>query len=91
MLSNGSLHLGRIYRYLCAWYVLVGGRGGIAQVEATIGLDCTEAIPASAKAGIGIKDILEVRGSVFVYDDCCAVLLRMADKRAARASEQSWG
>jgi len=31
------------------------------QVEATIGLDCTEAIHASAKAGIGIKDILEVR------------------------------
>lgn len=29
------------------------------EVEATIGLDCTEAIHASAKAGIGIEDILE--------------------------------
>ncbi|CAM9276089.1 unnamed protein product [Ascophyllum nodosum] len=29
------------------------------EVEATIGLDCTEAIPASAKEGIGIKEILE--------------------------------
>ena len=30
-----------------------------AEVEAIIGLDCTDAIPASAKAGIGIEDILE--------------------------------
>jgi GTP-binding protein LepA len=29
------------------------------EVEATIGLDCTECIHASAKSGIGIKDILE--------------------------------
>ncbi|CAM9382055.1 unnamed protein product, partial [Hapterophycus canaliculatus] len=29
------------------------------EVEATIGLDCTEAIPASAKTGVGIKEILE--------------------------------
>jgi small GTP-binding protein len=30
-----------------------------AEVEATIGLDCTDAIPASAKMGLGIDDILE--------------------------------
>ncbi|CAN0329170.1 unnamed protein product [Pylaiella littoralis] len=29
------------------------------EVEATIGLDCTEAIPASAKTGVGIREILE--------------------------------
>lgn len=29
------------------------------EVEATIGLDCTEAIHASAKTGVGIKEILE--------------------------------
>jgi GTP-binding protein LepA len=29
------------------------------EVEDVIGLDCSEAIPASAKAGIGIKEILE--------------------------------
>ena len=29
------------------------------EVEAIIGLDCSEAIPASAKAGIGIEEILE--------------------------------
>jgi GTP-binding protein LepA len=29
------------------------------EVEEVIGLDCSEAIPASAKAGIGIKEILE--------------------------------
>ncbi|CAM9430443.1 unnamed protein product [Ectocarpus sp. 4 AP-2014] len=29
------------------------------EVEATIGLDCTEAIPASAKTGVGIQEILE--------------------------------
>ena len=29
------------------------------EVEATIGLDCTDAIPCSAKAGIGIEEILE--------------------------------
>jgi GTP-binding protein LepA len=29
------------------------------EVEEVIGLDCSEAIPASAKEGIGIKDILE--------------------------------
>jgi GTP-binding protein LepA len=29
------------------------------EVEATLGLDCTDAIHASAKAGIGIKEILE--------------------------------
>jgi GTP-binding protein LepA len=29
------------------------------EVESTIGLDCTDAIRASAKAGIGIEDILE--------------------------------
>ncbi|MFT3921537.1 MAG: translation elongation factor 4 [Myxococcales bacterium] len=29
------------------------------EVEEVIGLDCSEAIPASAKAGIGIEDILE--------------------------------
>jgi GTP-binding protein LepA len=29
------------------------------EVEEVIGLDCSEAIPASAKAGIGIQDILE--------------------------------
>lgn len=30
-----------------------------AEIEHTIGLDCSEAIKASAKSGIGIKDILE--------------------------------
>jgi len=30
-----------------------------ADIEDTIGLDCTDAIPASAKAGIGISEILE--------------------------------
>ena len=30
-----------------------------AEVEATIGLDCTECLHASAKSGIGIKEILE--------------------------------
>jgi GTP-binding protein LepA len=29
------------------------------EVEEVVGLDCSEAIPASAKAGIGIKEILE--------------------------------
>jgi GTP-binding protein LepA len=29
------------------------------EVEEVIGLDCSEAVPASAKAGIGIKEILE--------------------------------
>ena len=29
------------------------------EIEATIGLDCTDAIEASAKAGIGIEEILE--------------------------------
>lgn len=29
------------------------------EIESTIGLDCTEAIPASAKSGLGIEDILE--------------------------------
>ncbi|CAM9643218.1 unnamed protein product, partial [Choristocarpus tenellus] len=29
------------------------------EVEATIGLDCTDAIHCSAKTGVGIKDILE--------------------------------
>ncbi len=29
------------------------------EVEEVVGLDCSEAIPASAKAGIGIEDILE--------------------------------
>lgn len=49
------------------------------QVEATIGLDCTEAIHASAKAGIGIKEILEViarhtaiQAFVVVADAVCA-------------------
>lgn len=35
-------------------------------MEATIGLDCTEAIPASAKTGIGIKEILEVTAATAV-------------------------
>jgi GTP-binding protein LepA len=30
-----------------------------AEVESTIGLDCTDAIPASAKVGIGVPEILE--------------------------------
>ena len=30
-----------------------------AEVESTIGIDCTGAIPASAKVGIGIPEILE--------------------------------
>ena len=29
------------------------------EVESTIGLDCTDAIPASAKVGIGVPEILE--------------------------------
>ncbi|MFM2418976.1 MAG: hypothetical protein RL385_3699 [Pseudomonadota bacterium] len=29
------------------------------EVEEVVGLDCTEAVPASAKAGIGIREILE--------------------------------
>ena len=37
----------------------------VPQVEATIGLDCTDAIPASAKTGVGIKEILEVRRGNF--------------------------
>ena len=30
------------------------------EVESTIGLDCTDAIPASAKVGLGVPEILEV-------------------------------
>lgn len=41
------------------------------QVETTIGLDCTEAIQASAKAGIGIKEILEVSPSLSPPEHAC--------------------